>query len=512
MAASATVLPGAGGQDQNFGMVVGRVRGVPRSRAYAALWLALGCVTVISVLSPRVPVAVHEPRLSLALGSVSGVVGLALLQLGLLRFRALRRPIDLYAGLAFGVLALSNVFAVCAPLPVDGGMAVLEDGTYFLLLSRASAAVLFMCGVLTPATCKDRANWPRWYGWCGVAIAVGLALAAAGTLIGHSQSLPRLLDVSASRLLASGQPITDLLRGQSALLVIANLVVAAGLAVSAIGYTAEGRRLRDPHFGALAGGLILLFFAQLNGVLVPANSAEYVASADIFRLVAYTLLLSNVITGTAQDFAAGAAHQERLRLSRELHDGLAQELAVLRLRLGRITDDTTPSDARAHDLEVARCVVESASVEARAAIAALRSDLVPWADFQHALQVFSQEFSLRHALDAHVCTLSYNPSIDSQLQVDVLRLLQEAFSNAARHGRVTRIDAAVTVEGQTLVLQVRDEGVGFDPYQVKYGVGLQSMAERAQRRNGHLMVDSRAGQGTTIQAYLPMGASGRGLQ
>jgi len=79
---------------------------VPASGRYVALWVALGCVTAIVLLLPNLPVAIHEPRLSIAVGSVSGVIGLGLLQLALLRFRVLRRPIDLDAGLAFGVLAV----------------------------------------------------------------------------------------------------------------------------------------------------------------------------------------------------------------------------------------------------------------------------------------------------------------------------------------------------------------------------------------------------------------------
>jgi hypothetical protein len=72
---------------------------VPARGRYAALWVALTCVTAVLVLVPSLPVAIYESRLSIAVGSVSGVIGLALLQLGLLRFRVLRRPIDLCVGL-----------------------------------------------------------------------------------------------------------------------------------------------------------------------------------------------------------------------------------------------------------------------------------------------------------------------------------------------------------------------------------------------------------------------------
>lgn len=149
-------------------------------------------------------------------------------------------------------------------------------------------------------------------------------------------------------------------------------------------------------------------------------------------------------------------------------------------------------------------LLESASLEARRAIAALRAEPVPWPMFEQALEAFSAEFSLTHDLDARVWTEPSDLRLDSDLQVDVLRMVQETFSNAARHGQAKRIDAVVAPEENALHLIVRDHGWGFDPAHAREGVGLRSIAQRVEHRHGRLVVESAPGEGTSIQVWLPV--------
>ena len=475
---------------------------VPPTRRYVALWLVLALITAIVILLPSVPVAMYQPRLSVAIGAVSGVIGLGLLQLGLLRFRVLRRPVDLYVGLAFGVLATSDLFAAFAASPVLMGIVPLENACYFILLARAAAVALFLSGLAS--THETHGAWSTWIGHVCAAL---FGVIAVAVVFSSTDLLPPLVDPSVRALLASGQPIPDLLPGQHPILVLANVTLSIAWLACAIGYTRAAHRLGDSHLAALGAGVVLIFFGQVHAIPFPSLPSEYVASGDLFRLAAYGLLLSYDMSRTARDFAATATHNERLRLSRELHDGLAQQLAMLRLRLGHVTELTTPSDPRLHDLEVAQRVLESATSEARRAIVALRSESVPWENFESAVLAFSEEFSLTHDVDTHVWIEPSQLRLDSQVQADVVRILQETFSNAARHGQAKRIEAEIAATAHALSITVRDNGTGFDPADAERGVGLRSIAERVERRHGRLELTSSAGSGTKIQAWLPLHAS-----
>jgi signal transduction histidine kinase len=477
---------------------------VPALHRYVALWLALALIAAIIVLAPNLPVAMYQPHLSSAVGAVSGVIGLALLQLGVLRFRLLRRSLDLHAGLGFGVLALGNLFAVWACAPTENGDLPLETSIYVILLTRATAAVLFLTGLAwtQPGPSAGRS---------AISVLVRplvVAVPVIGIVLGMQARLPMLLDSTAHDLLNGGRPISDFLPGQAPALIAANAIVALALCIAAVGYTLAARRLLDPYISALAAALALLFFGQLQAILVPSMASDYVTTGDVFRLVAYGLLVSNLVWRTAADVAERTARGERLRMSRELHDGLAQQLALLRLRLGRATELPGASDELTHDLEVAERLVEAAVLETRQAIAALRADHVSWETLEQALTTFADEFSQNHDVEVRVSTepATGSVSVDGILEAELLRILHEACSNAVRHGRATLIHAHVSVVRRILRLVINDDGGGFDPTRAPSGLGLRSIAERIERRGGQLLVDAAQGQGTSIRVSVPLGA------
>jgi signal transduction histidine kinase len=478
---------------------------VPAVRRFVVLWLLLAAISMIIFVVPDLPIAVHEPHFSSAVGAVSGVIGLALMQLGVLRFRLLRRTLDLHAALAFGVLALGNLFAVWACPPTENGDLAVEVSLYILLLSRVTAAALFLTGIASTATAV------RSSGLASIVLVPLTVSAALGvsTVVAMREQLPVLLDAGAHDFLDSGRSIPDFLHGQAAGLIAANSITAAALCLAAIGYAVVGRRLLDPYISALGAGLALLFFGQLHAILFPSFASDYLTTGDAFRLVAYGLLVSNLVWRTATDLADRTSRDERLRLSRELHDGLAQQLALLGLRLAHAAERPSLSDASSHDLHIAQRLVESASLEARQAIAALRTDRVTCDALDQALTAFADEFSQNHDVEVRVETESTLgvATIDGLLQAELLRILHEACSNAIRHGRATRIPVCLAVTPHALRLVIRDNGRGFEPTAPANGLGLRSMAERVERRGGQLVIESAHGQGTCIAVCLPLGAA-----
>lgn len=206
------------------------------------------------------------------------------------------------------------------------------------------------------------------------------------------------------------------------------------------------------------------------------------------------------------------ALEERTRLARELHDSVSQALFAMTLETGAAQQVLGRAGANpqllGHRLARLRELTEGALAEMRALIFALRPEaiqeegLVAAID-KHAKGVAARE-DLNIALEAPEDRLPLPPEIDEQLY----RLTQEALSNVAKHSEATqvwiRIDFAET-EPQQLVLEVEDNGVGFDPLISRPGhLGLLSMTQRAEALSGRLDVDSSPGSRTVIRAVVPV--------
>jgi two-component system, NarL family, sensor histidine kinase DegS len=208
--------------------------------------------------------------------------------------------------------------------------------------------------------------------------------------------------------------------------------------------------------------------------------------------------------------AFNAVLDERARLSRELHDGLAQLVAFLLVRL-----DTVGSLVRANrhedalvELEQLRGVAADLYLDVREAIAGLRSrvserGLVP------ALQDYVDEFEERHTvrvvLEADDPTLRAPDLIGTQL----FRITQEALANVRKHAHAAR--AWVRIRHPTpglLELAIEDDGIGFDPANAPHSTprsfGLESMRERAEMLGGRLEIHSTPGSGARIVVAIPL--------
>jgi signal transduction histidine kinase len=251
---------------------------------------------------------------------------------------------------------------------------------------------------------------------------------------------------------------------------------------------------------------MLFSFGQLHSLLFPPLSHGWVSVGDAFNVVGYLTLLFSMVLRLSGEIADRASREERLRLSRELHDGLAQQLGLLNLRLSRAAAPDRSPEVRARNLEAAKRLVEAASLEARQAITALRTGRVTWEEFTRTLGVFADEFSNNHEVEVRLTTRGSLPVVEADLQAEVLRLLQEAFSNAVRHGGARTIDVGVAGEPGALEVTVQDDGSGFDPQAALAGagIGLKSIGERLERRAGTLRLLSAPGRGALIHGRLPV--------
>jgi signal transduction histidine kinase len=452
-------------------------------------------------------VAVSNPLLLVGAATLNGAVGLGLFHLGLVRFWAFGRPLDLCVGLAFATLALANLgLRVLGPVAAVGLLRPpFEAHLLLLLLTQALAIVLFLVGVIDPDLVIEPVRRRAYALRVGGLLALGLAEGGSMILLA-GDGLPGAVDPPGRALLEAGASIPDFLVGQAPWLLLTDGVLAGLLLLAALGYMQVAWRLGDPHLARVALALVPLSVGNLLTVPFPPVAYGYVSLADGLRLCAYGGLLAFIVAGLGHEFAAQASREERVRLSRELHDGLVQLLSLLHLRVSRAMSVDRPAEARARDLEAASRLVESALLEARQAITVLRTGTLSWQEFTRALDGFADAFANNHDVAVEVTTAADGPRVDAVLQAEILRLLQEAASNAVRHGAATRLEVALTPGGRQLQLTICDNGRGFDPgrAQARGGVGLTSMRERVQRRGGQFRIDSSPGQGARIEIQLAL--------
>ena len=200
--------------------------------------------------------------------------------------------------------------------------------------------------------------------------------------------------------------------------------------------------------------------------------------------------------------------EERARISRELHDTLAQDFVGISSQLKGVASVLRDNPAMAEErLALARRMTQHSLTEARRSIMDLRTSALEGRSLPEAIEYVSRTITSGSNVTIAVEGDGRGLRLDADRQQQCLRIAQEAITNAVKHGRAARIDVSLAAQNGHAVLQVRDDGVGFDPHGVFSGTrghfGLLGMRERARRMGGEVSVTSAAGQGTTVEVRVP---------
>ncbi|MFD9894557.1 sensor histidine kinase [Amycolatopsis sp. NPDC059027] len=200
---------------------------------------------------------------------------------------------------------------------------------------------------------------------------------------------------------------------------------------------------------------------------------------------------------------------ERQRMAREIHDTLAQGLTGIVTQLQaaeRAVED--PPRHRRH-LTQANTLARDSLSEARRAVQALRPEPLAESRLPDAVAELGRRFAETSDADVRTETTGDARPLLPELEVTLYRVAQEALANAGKHAQATRIGLSLSYSDDVVMLDVRDDGVGFRPGDVEAprtdgsGFGLQSMRQRVRRVAGSLAVESAPGEGTAINAQVP---------
>ncbi|MGA9981555.1 MAG: sensor histidine kinase [Candidatus Sulfotelmatobacter sp.] len=208
-----------------------------------------------------------------------------------------------------------------------------------------------------------------------------------------------------------------------------------------------------------------------------------------------------------QKLRSSAVLEERNRIARELHDTLEQELAGITMQLDLAVDcfQQAPGVAQ-HALETARDMSRHSMVEARRSVWDLRCQLLENGDLVSALAQIVEPLVPREQTKVDFKILGSPVRLPGPVEMNLLRIGQEAVSNAVKHGRAQHVSIELRYAAASVCLTVSDDGQGFVAAQASPTghFGLLDMRERAQSMGSHLRVESEPGGGARIAVEVPV--------
>lgn len=456
-----------------------------RSRVTWLRMLTAGAAALVALEFIR-PMASHAPGLR---ATAEGVITLlALLAAGVLlaQFAHNRRLRDL---ILVGTLVLFTLVelagdALPAALEIHWGGefgATLQLGQLFVAAGIAAAAFT--------SSHKLVAGFGRPVAIVAALSFLALAVAELGGLLARSELVVRARHV----LFGLGSAIHEPLA--FGLVVLTSGLLACGAAR----FAHRGHVEHDGAMSLLAGAVVLMTAARLYFLALPSLPYVSIAPLQGLWLVAIALIVAAVVR---QELAArarmvrAAEIAERRRVARDLHDGIAQDLAFIASHGARMAEESGAEHpltiAASRALAVSRGTISDLSNEHSAAP-------------QDALEAIAHELRDRFPM-----SIAVNADADADLTLDarehVLRIAREAIANAGRHGRARNVVVSLSQTPDGLALRVRDDGCGIrgsGQSVAREGFGIGSMRERTAALGGRLTVCEPGSGGTEVEVVLP---------
>jgi signal transduction histidine kinase len=264
--------------------------------------------------------------------------------------------------------------------------------------------------------------------------------------------------------------------------------------------------------GGLAGGLFL--YAVLFWIVHRAHNVIRVQQQRLENEIGehkhdkQTLRRSEHALHVLSGKLLGAQEQERKRIAAELHDGLGQSLSAIKFNLERGLKALEPCAGECGGIDMMQGAIErvrDAVDEVRRISMDLRPSILDDLGILATIEWFCREFQQVYphiGIDKRITVTEGD--VSDILKIVIYRIMQEAFNNVAKHASADRIVLVLAREADTLRLSIGDNGRGFSPQVANNksdykGVGMQSMRERTELSGGELRIDTRPGEGTTIE-------------
>jgi signal transduction histidine kinase len=455
----------------------------------------LGITLLLNAVPSLAPVYQND-SLHVAKETAAGLVLLLVAALLLGRFRRGGRLLDLLAFSAVAILAgKALIFSVLAAIVQEtgGGLTTWRTtGTGMVGAGLLVAAALASNRVIQERD-RDRAIGITVAG-CLVALCVLMGVAGLFHLPAAFTDPP--------------ESTAELRRlSQDSALLIADAGATILFLVAGVTFARRAQREADEFQFWLGLGATIAGFAYLNYVLFPSDFTDFLYSGDLFRIaaiLAWGVGTIRMIGAYQTAYAEAAVLEERRRVARDLHDGVAQELSFISSQMHWLKSESKQNGEDGSFGQSSALIMESvqrALDESRGAISALSRPL------HEPLHV-----ALAHTAEEVTGRLGASLELDLDDRIAVTpgseealtRILREAISNAVRHGRARTVRVKLS-NGNGIRLRVSDDGSGFDPSgpRSEGSYGLISMRERTETLGGTFKLSTQPGRGTSVEVRLP---------
>jgi signal transduction histidine kinase len=436
----------------------------------------LGSATALFLTNPILRNTYELPEGRLVLDTAVVLAATIVAILAGVRFSVEGRVLDLLLAAGFFVAGVGTLaFSV---IPVLGGDNQGAPEAWAAVGSRVLAATLIALAPVVPApriVARTRALF------LGMAVLLVSLLALWLPLRGFGAGLGAL---GAS----DGARAFELTIATSFLALLALLAV--------LGFAIRYRRRGEDLDSWLALGATLTLFAELHYVLTPQVSSDFVSQGDFLRVLSYGLLLVGVWRAISFAEFGRAVAEERARVAREIHDGLAQYLFAVSTHASMLESGAPLGETLPKLKEAAA----AAQQEARFAVLAL-SSASGTAPFDAALRRYVEFLTADGVLEVDV---EIDPAIllAPDEQIEVFRIVQAGLANVRKHAGAQRAEVWIGSRLGRRIVRVRDDGVGFDGEEAAAGQGLKNMRLRATTIDGGFNLRSRPGRGTAVEVVL----------
>jgi signal transduction histidine kinase len=457
--------------------------------ALLVVWVLGGALTVVHAFDSS-GLSLRSPWSAAVLETAAACGAMLLAALSYGRWRQRRLAADLLTCCAFSELAAGNlIFAVLPLVANPDGMR--PSVRLAAITAGGVTALLFLVASITP----QRPLAGRWQRSSRLLVVLFVVVLAGALAI--------IASTAGANVGLSGLPSTEVTGDTGATSVrVLQLLPAAALALASLGFRRRAVRDDDAFYGWLAVTAALWSLARINFAFTPASLVPNLTIGDWLRLAAYAVAVvaaASEFTGYWRRLAETAVLEERRRIARDLHDGLAQELAFIATQ----TQALRGGVAAPGRLQMIARAADRALDESRRATAALTHPIDEPLDAALAQQAeeLGGRMGVRVLLD-----LQSGIDVDHDKREALVRIAREAITNAGRHGRPSKITVQLA-NGDGIWLRISDDGRGFrvDDPQVYTGDrwGLAGMQERAVALGGRCDVTSRPYGGTKVEVWVP---------